>query len=80
VRRRQAARHLANPRLTVTEVAELSGYASLSAFTRWHTQAFGMSPQHARNRTRAQNLPISSGRPSGHGGKNVLDRHEGKAD
>ncbi|MGB7655221.1 MAG: AraC family transcriptional regulator [Novosphingobium sp.] len=49
VRRRQAARYLANPRLTITEVAELSGYASLSAFTRWHRQAFGRSPSRTRN-------------------------------
>lgn len=49
VRRRQAGRHLANPRLTVTEVAELSGFASLSAFTRWHTQAFGLSPRRMRH-------------------------------
>ncbi len=48
VRRRQAARHLGNPRLTVTEVAELCGYASLSAFTRWHTKAYGTSPQRLR--------------------------------
>lgn len=48
VRRRQAARYLANPRLTITEVAELSGYASLSAFTRWHRQAFGQSPSRTR--------------------------------
>lgn len=44
VRCRLAARHLANPRLTVTEVAELCGYASVSAFTRWHTKSFGISP------------------------------------
>ncbi|MFM5948753.1 MAG: AraC family transcriptional regulator ligand-binding domain-containing protein [Novosphingobium sp.] len=48
VRRRQAARYLANPRLTITEVAELSGYASLSAFTRWHSQTFGQSPRRSR--------------------------------
>ncbi len=51
VRRRQAARHLSNPRLTVTEVAELCGYASLSAFTRWHTQAVGISPRRFRRQT-----------------------------
>lgn len=53
VRSRQAARYLANPRLSVTEVAELSGYASLSAFTRWHTKTLGMSPQRFRKQRRA---------------------------
>lgn len=48
VRRRQASRHLANPRLSLTEVAELTGYASLSAFTRWHAQVFGVPPRLAR--------------------------------
>ncbi len=59
VRRRQAARHLANPRLTVTEVAELCGYASLSAFTRWHTQAYGISPHQLRKRPPA--FPLENG-------------------
>ena len=53
VRSRQAARYLANPRLSVTEVTELSGYASLSAFTRWHTKTLGMSPQRFRKQRRA---------------------------
>ena len=53
IRSRQATRYLANPRLTVTEVAELSGYASLSAFTRWHTKTFGMSPHRFRKQQRA---------------------------
>lgn len=54
IRNRQATRLLANPRLTVTEVAQLSGYASLSAFTRWHTRTFGLSPQHIRKQRRAE--------------------------
>lgn len=48
IRRGQAARLLANPRLAVTEVAALCGYASLSAFTRWHRLAFGHAPRRAR--------------------------------
>lgn len=48
IRRRQAARLLANPRLTVTEIAELCGYTSLSAFSRWHTKAYGNSPRRLR--------------------------------
>ncbi len=50
VRRQQAARHLANPRLSLTEVAELTGYASLSAFTRWYSAAHGQSPSRARGK------------------------------
>ncbi len=53
IRSRQATRYLSNPRLTVTEVAELSGYASLSAFTRWHTKTFGISPHHFRKQQRS---------------------------
>lgn len=53
IRSRQATRYLSNPRLTVTEVAELSGYASLSAFTRWHTKTFGSSPHHFRKQQRS---------------------------
>ena len=48
VRRRQAARWLANPQLSLTEVSELTGYASLSAFTRWYSSAHGLTPSKAR--------------------------------
>lgn len=53
-RRQQAARHLANPRLRLTEVAELTGYASLSAFTRWYRASYGMAPSLARAKLLAQ--------------------------
>ena len=53
IRSRQATRYLANPRLSVTEISELSGYASLSAFTRWHTKTFGISPHRFRKQQRA---------------------------
>jgi AraC-like DNA-binding protein len=53
VRRQQLARHLANPRLRLTDVAELLGYASLGAFTRWHIEAFGRSPSAARRALKA---------------------------
>ncbi|WP_374283346.1 AraC family transcriptional regulator [Novosphingobium sp.] len=48
VRRQQAARHLANPRLSLTDVAGLTGYASLSAFTRWYSASHGQPPSCAR--------------------------------
>lgn len=43
-----AAQYLANPRMRVTDVAEMLGYGSIGAFTRWHAQAFGMPPRQWR--------------------------------
>lgn len=43
-RMQRAAQYLANPRMKVTDVAELLGYGSIGAFTRWHTQTFGQAP------------------------------------
>lgn len=45
-----AAQYLANPRMRVTDIADLLGYGSIGAFTRWHSSAFGLSPMHARKR------------------------------
>ena len=52
VRRQQLARHFANTRLRLTEIAELLGYASLGAFTRWHIEEFGQTPSAARRQRR----------------------------
>jgi AraC-like DNA-binding protein len=43
-----AARFLANPNLSVAEVAEALGYASTGAFSRWYRQEFGKSPTAGR--------------------------------
>lgn len=43
-----SAQYLANPRTRVTDVAEMLGYASIGAFTRWHAQTFGLSPRQWR--------------------------------
>lgn len=40
-----SAQYLANPLMRVTDAAELLGYASTGAFTRWHAQMFGLSPR-----------------------------------
>ncbi|MFM5947817.1 MAG: AraC family transcriptional regulator [Novosphingobium sp.] len=40
-----AAEFLANPRIRVTDVADILGYGSLAAFTRWHSAAFGHPPR-----------------------------------
>lgn len=40
-----AQQHLANPRTRITDVADMLGYSSIGALTRWHTGAFGMTPR-----------------------------------
>jgi len=44
VRRELATRYLSNSGRSVTSVAELTGYATPSAFARWFSAEFGMSP------------------------------------
>ncbi len=39
-----ATQYLANRRMRVTDVAQMLGYGSTGAFTRWHTQTFGKPP------------------------------------
>lgn len=43
-----AAQYLANPRMRITEIADLLGYASIGAFTRWYGAVHGHSPRAAR--------------------------------
>jgi AraC-like DNA-binding protein len=47
-RKQLATQYLANPRLRITDIADMLGYSSIGAFTRWHTQIFGVSPKVAR--------------------------------
>jgi AraC-like DNA-binding protein len=44
VRRELVVRHLNNPAHSLSAIAELMGYATLSSFTRWFTAEFGVSP------------------------------------
>ena len=44
-----ATQYLGNPRMRITDVAEMLGYSAIGAFSRWHSQAFGTSPRHRRN-------------------------------
>jgi AraC-like DNA-binding protein len=44
VRRDLALRHLDNPNVSLTHVAELLGYRQPSSFTRWFAVEFGVSP------------------------------------
>ena len=48
IRAQLVSQHLANPKMRMTDIADLLGYSSLGAFTRWHSQAFGRSPSDAR--------------------------------
>lgn len=43
-----ATQYLANPRMRITDVAEMLGYSSIGAFTRWYSQTFGQSPRASR--------------------------------
>ncbi len=43
-RRQLAVQYLSNPRMRVTDVAQMLGYSSTGAFTRWHTLAVGQPP------------------------------------
>ena len=44
VRRELALRYLASPANSVGSVAQMTGYATLSSFSRWFAAEFGMSP------------------------------------
>jgi AraC-like DNA-binding protein len=43
-----ATQYLANPRMRITDIADMLGYSSIGAFTRWHTQVFAMPPRNMR--------------------------------
>jgi AraC-like DNA-binding protein len=40
--------YLSNRRTRITDVAQMLGYASIGAFTRWHIHAFGKTPSQRR--------------------------------
>lgn len=48
-RRELARRYLTGSSHSITAISDLTGYASSSAFTRWFSGEFGMSPQHWRS-------------------------------
>ena len=58
-----SAQYLANPRVRITDVAELLGYASIGAFTRWHAQMLGLSPRQwkaAQKDAQAESAPSNA--------------------
>ena len=52
VRVRELNRHLAQRRLRLTDIADLLGYSSLSAFSNWYRSRFNEAPSEARRRAR----------------------------
>ncbi|MFM7029320.1 MAG: AraC family transcriptional regulator [Chakrabartia sp.] len=54
-RQQLARQYLANPRLRITDIADLLGYGSIGAFSRWHKTAFGQPPRTCR----AEQQPIN---------------------
>ena len=48
--RQLAQRYLGNPKLRMTDIADLLGYASLGSFTRWFAGEFAESPSTVRKR------------------------------
>ena len=48
-RRQLAQQYLSNPRMRVTDIADLLGYTSIGAFSRWHKSSFGRSPKQGRS-------------------------------
>lgn len=47
-RKQLCVQYLANPRLRITDIAEMLGYGSIAAFSRWHAGAFGVPARKAR--------------------------------
>jgi AraC-like DNA-binding protein len=56
VRQNLARRYIENPRYSLGHVAELLGYSTHSAFTRWFTLQFGQSPAAWRRQAMAPGL------------------------
>lgn len=47
-----ASQYLANPRMRITDIADMLGYSSIGAFSRWHSQVFGAPPRMSRTTVR----------------------------
>ena len=52
VRVREMNRHLEQRRLRLTDIADMLGYSSLSAFCNWYRARFNEAPSEARRRLR----------------------------
>ena len=56
VRARQATQLLAHSALRITDIADLLGYGSVGAFSRWYAGVFGLPPRRARGVARGGGL------------------------
>jgi AraC-like DNA-binding protein len=52
VRVQQVSQHFASRRLSLTDVAHLLGYSTLSSFSAWYRMRFGATPSQNRRRGR----------------------------
>lgn len=43
-----ATQYLANPRMRITDIADMLGYSSIGAFTRWYSAVHGQPPRQGR--------------------------------
>lgn len=57
VRVRQVARYLGQRRLRLTDIADLLGYSSLSAFSNWYRGRFNETPSEGRRSARLRGIP-----------------------
>ncbi|MEY3915168.1 MAG: hypothetical protein RLZZ604_138 [Pseudomonadota bacterium] len=54
IRVQLSTKYLSNAGTRITDVAEMLGYGSIGAFTRWHIHAFNMTPSEQRRSRRSQ--------------------------
>lgn len=47
-----ATQYLASPRMRITDIADMLGYSSIGAFSRWYKKAFGEPPRTKRGEAR----------------------------
>ncbi|HEV2817163.1 MAG TPA: AraC family transcriptional regulator [Allosphingosinicella sp.] len=64
VRRELALRYLSNQDHSVSAIAQMTGYASPSSFTRWFAGEFGLSPAAWRAEERAEPRAAAPARPA----------------
>jgi AraC-like DNA-binding protein len=62
VRRELALRYLAGSAHNMTAIAQMTGYATPSSFTRWFSAEFGKSPAAWRNEAQRTEAALSSPR------------------
>lgn len=64
VRRELALRYLSNATHSITAIAQMAGYATLSSFTRWFCAEFGVAPAAWRAEERAEEKDRVAGEPA----------------